>query len=361
LSRVYFGSYTNTGVSQGIYVSRFDSTTGRLSDPELAVATPDPSWLALHPNGRWLLAVNELETLDGRSTGAVSSFAIDDATGRLTFLNRQYSEGASPCHLVITRDGRHALVANYHGGSVAVLPIAPDGTVWPATSVVRHQGRGPHPDRQEGPHAHSIHLDPAERFALAVDLGLDKILVYRFDGAAGTLTPHDPPHATLDPASGPRHLAFHPTGKWLYVDNELANTVTVFDYDGDAGRLTERQTVPTLPPDFKGANTTAEIRSTPDGRFLYVSNRGHDSLAVFATDESTGTLTPRGHVSTEGRTPRHFAIDATGGYLIAANQDADSVIVFRIDRGTGVLAPTGSRAKLPRPVAIICSGEPASS
>jgi 6-phosphogluconolactonase len=350
--RVYFGTYTNTGVSRGIYVSRFDATTGRLSQPELAVATEDPSFLALHPNGRWLLAVNELQMLDGRPTGAVSSFSIDPGTGALTFLNRQYSEGASPCHLLITRDGRHALVANYHGGSIAVLPIARDGTVWPATCVVRHEGRGPHPDRQEGPHAHSIHLDPAERFALAVDLGLDKILVYRFDGAGGTLTPHDPPHATLDPASGPRHLAFHPAGKWLYVDNELANTVTVFDYDREAGRLAERQTVPTLPPDFKGANTTAEIRCTPDGRFLYVSNRGHDSLAVFAVDETTGALTPSGHVSTQGHTPRHFAIDATGRYLIAANQDTDDVVVFRIEPRTGALAPTGSRLNVPRPVCV---------
>jgi len=350
---VYFGTYTNTGASQGIYVAAFDAITGRLSEPELAVATTDPSFLALHPNGRWLLAVNELETLDGRSTGAVSSFSIDEGTGRLTFLNRQYSEGASPCHVVITRDGRHALVANYHGGSIAVLPIARDGTVWPATSVVRHQGRGPHPDRQEGPHAHSIHLDPAERFALAVDLGLDKIVVYRFDKEAGTLAPHDPPHAALDPGSGPRHLTFHPTGKWLYVDNELANTVIVFDYDADAGRLAERQTVPTLPPDFKGTNTTAEIAITPDGRFLYVSNRGHDSLAVFAVDETTGTLTPSGQVPTQGRTPRHFAIDPSGGYLIAAHQDTDNVVVFRVEPRSGSVAPTGSRTTVPRAVCVL--------
>jgi 6-phosphogluconolactonase len=346
---VYIGTYTNTE-SRGIYVSRFEPATGRLSEPALAAATPDPSFLVLAAGGTHLYAVNELPELDGRATGAVSAFAVDAGTGGLTSINRQASEGASPCHLVLDQERRHVLVANYHGGSVAVLPIARDGSVWPATCVIRHEGRGPHPDRQEGPHAHSIHLDPSGRRALAVDLGLDKVLLYEFDAATGVLTPGDPPHAALAEGSGPRHLAFHPNGRHVYVDNELASTVTVFDYD--EGRLTEPQTLSTLPAGFTGPNTTAEVQVAPDGRFLYVSNRGHDSIAIFSVDAGTGRLTPAGHAPTLGRTPRHFALDPSGGYLLVAHQDSDSVIAFRIDPGTGGLRPTGSRIAVPRPVCL---------
>ena len=348
---VYFGTYTDTD-SRGIYVSRFEPTTGRLSEPSVAAAAAQPSFLAFHPSGTHLYAVNELQELEGRASGGVSAFAVDPATGDLRLINRQPSEGASPCHLVVAPDGRHLLVANYHGGSVAVLPIARDGSVWPATCVVRHEGRGPSAERQEGPHAHSIHLDAETRRALAVDLGADRIFLYDVDAAAGRLTPADPAFVPLAPGSGPRHLAFHPNRRWLYVDNELLSTVAAFERDA-GGSWTPLETVPTLPQGWTGANTTAEIALTPDGRFLYVSNRGHDSLAVFAVDPSSGALTPRGHTPTLGRTPRHFAVDPAGRYLLAAHQDSDDVVVFRIDERTGALVPTGSRVSVPRPVCVL--------
>ena len=343
---VYFGTYTGAG-SRGIYASRLDGE-GRLSEPVLAASAQDPSWLVLTPDGRRLYAVNELRSYEGKASGALSAFSVD-AAGALTFLNRQSSEGASPCHVVIDAAGRYALLANYHGGNVAVLPIAADGRLGPTTCVMAHDGRGPHPERQEGPHAHSIHLDPTGRFALALDLGIDKIVVYAFDGTSGRLTPRGS-HAVSPAGSGPRHLCFHPRGAFAYVDNELASTVTAFAYDD--GRLSALHTLPTLPAGFRGENTTAEVQCTPDGRWLYVSNRGHDSLAIFSIDGTTGRLTAAGHAPTRGRTPRHFAIDPTGTYLLAANQESDDVVVFRIDPARGRLEPTGSRVPVSRPVCV---------
>ncbi|MCI0420866.1 MAG: lactonase family protein, partial [Acidobacteria bacterium] len=314
---VYFGTYTGPK-SKGIYLSRLDLASGKLSAPTLAGETEQPSFLALHPSQRFLYAVNET------GTGQVSAFAIA-ADGKLTLLNRQASGGAAPCHLVIDRAGKHLLLANYGGGSVAALPIATDGRLGEATAFIQHSGSSANPQRQKGPHAHSINLDKANRFAVAADLGLDKLLVYRFDAAKGTLAANDPPSASVKPGSGPRHFAFHPGGRYAYVINELASTVTAFQYDAGKGVLKELQTLSTLPKDFTGSNSTAEVQVHPSGRFLYGSNRGHDSIAVFAI-AANGTLRHIENESTGGSTPRNFGISPDGQYLLAANQKSDSVV-----------------------------------
>jgi 6-phosphogluconolactonase len=349
--RVYVGTYTSHG-SKGIYSLRLDLETGGLERNGEPAETVNPSFLALHPTRRFLYAVNELGESRHDTSGGVSAFAIDPRTGALAVLNRQPSGGAAPCHVSLDAPGRNLLVANYWSGSLRVLPVQADGRLAPATATVQHEGRGPNPERQEGPHAHSINLDPAGRFAFAADLGLDQVLVYRFDPAKGTLTPHDPPVARLAGGSGPRHLAFHPDGRHVYLINELSSTITVFGYDAAAGMLAEQQTVSTLPAGFEGGNTTAEVAVRADGRFVYGSNRGHDSLAIFAVDATTGRLTPAGHQPTLGKTPRHFAIEPSGRYLLAANQDSDSVAVFRIDAATGGLEPVGRPVSVPSPVCV---------
>jgi 6-phosphogluconolactonase len=321
----------------------------------LAGESRNPSFLALHPNGDVLYAVNEVAGFDGANTGAVSAFSIDPTSGALTLLNQQSSGGADPCHLVVDKDGRNLLVANYSGGTVAVLPLAPEGTLRSATSVRRHEGSGPDPARQEGPHAHAVVLDAAERFALEADLGADRIYADRFDGAAGRLEPNDPGTTPLDPGSGPRHLAWHPSGRFLYAINELRSTLTVFRYDAARGALTARQTITTLPAGFTGLNTAAEVMVDDDGRFLYSSNRGDDSLAVFTVDERTGMLTSAGRVPTGGRTPRHFAIDRSGRWLLVANQDSDSIVIFHLDPATGRPRPSG-RLRVPKPVCVLFAG-----
>ena len=345
---VYFGTYTGAK-SQGIYVSRLDLVTGRLSDPELAGAVSSPSYVAIHPNRQFLYSVNEVSTFEGQRTGAVSAFAIEAQTGKLTLLNQQSSGGGGPCHLNVDRTGKDVLVANYNGGSCAVLPIDKDGRLGKATAFIQHHGTSVNKQRQEGPHAHGIYLDAHNRFAFVPDLGLDKVMIYKFDPTAGSLTANDPPFASLAPGSGPRHLAFHPSSPYAYVISEMLCTVTAFRYDPDRGSLTPIQTVSTLPdgqqvlPSF----STAEIEVHPSGRFLYGSNRGHDTIAVFAIDQATGTLTPIQHQPTQGKTPRGFGIDPTGRYLLVGNQDSDSVVGFRIDPDTGRLSPTGQTVRSP--------------
>jgi 6-phosphogluconolactonase len=348
---VYFGTYTR-GASQGIYVARLHLETGALTRPELAAASTNPSFLALHPNGRFLYAVNEVSAFAGEKTGAVSAFAIDPVTRRLTLLNQQPSRGAGPCHLMVDKRGAHVLVANYGSGTVAVLPIGRDGRLGAPTSFARHTGSSVNPRRQQEPHAHTIQLDPANRFAVAADLGADKLFLYRFDGRRGTLSPHDPPHVALPPGSGPRHFAFRPDGRFAWGINELLSTLTVFRYEARRGTLTPMQTVSTLPPDFTGNNTTAEVVVHPSGRFVYGSNRGHDSVAVFAADRRTGELTLVEHEPTLGRTPRNIAIAPGGRWLLAANQGSDNVVVFRIDPATGALSPGGHTLSVPAPVCV---------
>jgi 6-phosphogluconolactonase len=346
----YVGTYTR-GTSQGIYRLTFDPATGELGPAVLAAETKNPSFLALHPNGRWLYAVSEVPDFKDASTGAVSAFAIDAKTGDLALLNQQPSEGADPCHLVVDRTGRNLLVANYTGGTVAVLPIDADGRLKPASSVRKHEGSGPDRERQEGAHAHGIYLDAAERFALSPDLGADRVFVYRFDAAKGTLEPHGA--ATVAPGSGPRHLTFDPSGRFVYVLNELLSTVTAFSYDAEKGALASLQTITTLPAGFAEKSWTAEIAVSSDGRFVYGSNRGADSLAVFRVEKATGRLQPAGQVAVGGKTPRHFALDPSGRFVLAAHQNSGTIAVIRLDAETGLGVLSGSTAKVDRPVCLL--------
>jgi 6-phosphogluconolactonase len=348
---VFIGTYTG-GASKGIYRCELDLATGKLTEPVLAGKTKDPSFLAIHPNHRFLYAVGEIDNFKGKNAGAVSAFAIDPKTGDLTMLNQQSSGGAGPCHLVVDRHGKHVLVANYSGGSASVLPIGDDGRLGTATAFVQHKGSSVKPQRQEAPHAHSINLDPANHFAVVADLGLDKVLVYRYDGDKGTLTPNDPPSVSVAPGAGPRHFAFHPNGHYAYVINEIANTVTAFSYDPESGVLKQVQTATTLPKNVKGESYTAEVQVHPSGKFLYGSNRGHNSIAVFALDPETGRVRAEGQQGHQIKVPRNFGIDPTGAFLIVANQDGNSLVVFRIDPQTGALTPTGSMVDVPMPVCV---------
>jgi 6-phosphogluconolactonase len=347
---VYVGTYTQ-GKSQGIYRFDLDMASGKLSGRALAAKTVNPSFLAIHPSRPHLYAVGEVDDSSGKKVGGVSAFAIDPKSGGLKLLNQQSSGGAGPCHLVVDRTGKNALAANYGGGSACCLPISEGGKLGEAI-VVQHKGYSVNKQRQEAPHAHSINLDPANRFAFVADLGLDKVMIYRFDSAKGTLTANDPPAGIVKPGAGPRHFAFHPNGRFAYVINELHNTVDAFTYDPDKGALKNLQTIGTLPEGFKKASYTAEVVVHPSGKFLYGSNRGHDSIAVFSVDPETGKLTAVGHQAHKIKTPRNFAIDPTGKYLLVANQDSASIIVFRIDPGTGNLTPTGNEAEVPMPVCI---------
>jgi 6-phosphogluconolactonase len=348
---VFVGTYTD-GNSKGIYRFAFDPNTGKLTGGELAASSANPSFLAVHPGRRFLYAVNEDGDFGGKHAGAVSAYALDPAGGKLTFLNHQPSGGDGPCHLVVDRAGKHVLVANYGGGSVSVLPVGEDGRLGQATAFVQHHGSSVNRQRQEAAHAHSINLDRDNRFAVVADLGLDKVLVYRYGADKGTLTPNDPPSFATAPGAGPRHFAFHPSAPFAYVINELGSTVTALAYDAAKGTSTPLQTVSTLPAGFKGENGTAEVQVHPSGRFLYGSNRGHDSIAAFVIDPKSGTLTPVGIYAEGIKTPRNFGIDPTGTFLIVANQTSHSLVVFRIDPKTGALHPTGQRASVPTPVCV---------
>lgn len=350
---LYVGTYTEEGSkSKGIYAYRFDVNTAQISPLGLAAETTNPSFVALHPNGRFLYAVNEVPNFKGPNSGGVSAFSIDRATGKLTFLNEVASRGADPCYITVDKTGKYVLVANYTGGSVAVFPVLDDGKLGEASAFVQHTGKGTNPERQEGPHAHSIDLSPDNRFAMVDDLGLDQLLVYKFDAAKGSLTANQPAFAKLDAGAGPRHFALHPSGKFAYVIAEMGHTVTAFSNDPATGRLRTLQTISTLPKDFKGRNDDAEISVHPSGKFLYASNRGEDTIAIYAIDQTKGTLTQTGSVPTGGKEPRNFEIDPTGYFLFAANQLSDNVVVFRIDAKTGNLTATGQVFEVGRPVCI---------
>lgn len=343
---VYIGTYTGDS-SRGIYRTTLDLDSGALAEPVLAAETRNPSFIEIHPSGRFLYAVSE-----GGGAGSVSAFAIDAQTGNLRLLNQQPSGGAGPCHVNLDRAGRNVLVANYGGGSASVIPIRPDGTLGEPTGFVQHTGSGPNAGRQKGPHAHSVNVSPDDRFAFVADLGIDKIMIYRLRVEAGTIIASDPPFAALAPGAGPRHFAFHPNGNYAYVINELNSTMTAFAYDVASGTLAEIQTVPTLPRGFTGSSSCAEVRVHPGGRFLYGSNRGHDSIVVYRIDPAAGTLTIVEHQTAGIKTPRNFNIDPSGAFCLVANQDSDSVIVFRIDPQTGSLTPTEGRISVGRPVCI---------
>lgn len=348
---LFIGTYTGAK-SRGIYRAVFDPARGQISSPEVAAETPNPTFVALHPSGRRLYAVSEIGDFQGARSGALAAFDLNPRSGELSLLNRQPTRGAGPCHLVTDRAGNFVLAANYGGGSVVVLRIREDGSLGEETAFVQHQGKSVNPRRQEGPHAHSINLDAENRFAFAADLGLDRILIYRFDRRTGALSVNDPAFAEVAPGSGPRHLAFHPNGRFAYVINELLNTVTAFAYDPRAGALKEIQTVSTLPTGWEGTSYTAEVVVHPSGRFLYGSNRGHDSIAVFRVDPRTGLLTAAGHQSTLGKTPRNFALAPGGEWLLAGNQASDSISLFRVDEKTGALTPSGEPVPCPAPVCL---------
>jgi 6-phosphogluconolactonase len=349
----YVGTYTQEGSkSKGIYAYRFDAATGQSTSLGLAAETTNPSFLALHPSGRFLYAVNEVGNYKGPNSGGVSAFSVDGETGKLTFLNEVPSRGADPCYIIVDKAGKNVLVANYTGGSVAVFPIAEDGRIGEATTFVQHHGHGADPKRQEGPHAHSIDLSPDNRFAFVDDLGLDELLVYKFDSSKGSLTPNIPPFVKLDPGSGPRHFALHPSGKFGYVVAEMASAVTALSVDLNRGRVRRLQTISTLPKDFKGENDDAEVHVHPSGKFVYTSNRGHDSIAVFAVDPNKGTLTHVDDVPTQGKIPRSFEIDPTGQFLLAENSKSDNIVIFRIDQKTGRLTATGQVLEVGSPVCV---------
>ncbi len=347
--RLYVGTYT-AGESRGIYRLRLDLKTGALASEGEPTEAVDPSFLALSPDGTRLFAVNEAGDSRDAASGQLSAFAVDPATGVLKFLNKQPSGGPAPCYLSVAAQGRHVLVANYWGGSVSAFPVGADGRLGAATAFVAHETAKSATGEDALPHAHSIDLDPGNRYAIVADLGLDKLFAYRFDARRGRLAASTT--LSLSAGAGPRHFTFHPDGRHGYLINELNSTITVFSYDPASGALRELQTLPTLPAGFSGKNSTAEIAVSPDGKFLYGSNRGHDSLAIFAIDPGSGRLRPLGHEPTRGRHPRQFAIDPTGAFLLAANRDSDSVTVFRIARNSGRLEAVGAPFRSPRPVCL---------
>lgn len=348
---VYFGTYTGAK-SKGIYRSRFDSATGKLTDAQLAAETRNPSFLALHPRGNVLYAVGEVDNALGKRAGVVVAYGIEPTTGKLTLLNEETSGGTGPCHLSVDAMGRCVLVANYGSGSLAALPIRTAGRLGEAATIIQHAGASVNPQRQAGPHAHFICPSPDNQFALAADLGLDQVLVYHLDAATAKLTANRPPFAAVTPGAGPRHLAFHPTGRFVYVLNEMKPSITMFRYDAVRGTLLEEQTVSTLPTDYTatGKDSGAEIAVHPRGKFVYGSNRGHDSIAVFAVDAQTGRLDWLQNAPTQGRTPRHFAIDPSGRWLLAENQDSDTVVTLAIDPASGRLSSTGQTTAVPTPI-----------
>ena len=347
---LYVGTYTDHG-SKGIYACRFDPSTGKLSSPALAAESAEPSFLAVDSRVRFLYAVNETANYNGQPTGAVSSFSIQPETGKLSLLTQVSSRDQSPAYITLDRTDKYALVANYTRGSVAVFPVLKDGRLGDATSFVQHKGSSVNPQRQKGPHAHAIALSPDNRFATVADLGLDQLLVYSFDVVKGTLGAN-PQIVKTSPGAGPRHLVFSSDGRFLYVINELQSTVVTYSYDAATGALHELQTVSTLAKSFSGNNTAAEIEVDRSGKFLYASNRGDNSIAVFAIDSHAGTLTRVESDRTGGKTPRNFAIDPTASWLLIANQDSDNIVVFRMDHKTGHLTPTGEALQVPSPACL---------
>jgi len=353
---VYVGTYTLEpgSTSKGIYAFRFDPDTAEMSSLGLAAETTNPSFLAVHPNHKFLYAVNETSNYKGQKSGSVSAFSIDKATGKLTLLNEVASKGADPCYITVDKTGKYVLVANYTSGSVAVFPVLEDGRLGETSAFIQHTGHGSDPERQEAPHAHSIDMSPDNRFAIVDDLGLDETLVYKFDSTKGSLTLNDPQlYTTLakaDPGAGPRHFAFHPSGKFAYVVNEMHSTVSVFSYGSKEGVLRRLQTISALPKDFSGHKEAAEIEVHPSGKFLYASNRGHDSIAVFAIDPDKGTLTLIEYAPTKGQTPRSFEIAPAGSLLLAENEKSNNIVIFSIDPKTGRLTPTGKVLDVAEPV-----------
>ncbi|MFL5560530.1 MAG: lactonase family protein [Gemmatimonadaceae bacterium] len=362
---LYIGTYTDDGRSKGVYQLRMSAATGALTIVGVAAETTNPSFVILGRDGRSLYAVNEVGDAAGRPAGGATAFRRTASSGSLHQLGHEETRGTFPCYASTDRTGRSLFVANYGSGNVAMFPIHAGGGIGAASAIIQHKGTGPNKERQEGPHAHCAITDPANRFVLVADLGIDRVMVYPFDAKSGTLTTTAAAEGVLAPGAGPRHLAFGHGGRVLYVTNELASTVTAFQYDAKSGALTELQTVPAVSEGLAldGANTAttasvagvnepADIHVHPNGRFLYMSNRGHNSIAAFAIDGATGRLSPLQLMSTGGDWPRNFAIDPSGEFLLVANQKSDSIVTLRIDRTTGKLASTGHTLALPVPVCV---------
>jgi 6-phosphogluconolactonase len=341
----YVGTYTRPNRSKGIYAYKFDAKTGKFTSIGVAAETPNPSFVVVHPNGKFVFAANE------GNPPTVSAFAVEAGTGMLKPLNSVNSKGSGPCHLAIDRTGKWLFVANYNSGSAASFPIAADGSLGEAVSVVQHAGSSANPQRQRGPHAHEVVVSSDNKFVFVPDLGLDKVMIYKFDPAKGSLTANEPDSAKIAPGSGPRHLAFAPNGKFVYLMTEMTSSVVAFSYDVKQGSFKEMQTYPAVPADFTGQKSGAEIAVHPNGKFLYASNRNHNSITEFTID-AKGALALAGNVPSQGKTPRHFAIDPTGAFLIVENQDTDNVVVFKIDQKTGALTPTGDVLEVSQPVAV---------
>jgi 6-phosphogluconolactonase len=343
---VFIGGYSSKS-APGILAAEFDPTTGLIADLRLAAEITNPSFLAVHPNGKVLYAVSEVG-----SGGRVSAFAIDHRTGVLQLINSLSTEGDAPCHLSLTRSGKSLFVANYSGGSTISYPVDRDGSIHPRAAFIQHEQRvGHRMDRQEGPHAHGVHIDPDSRFLLVPDLGLDQVLIYRIAGNSAGLKLQG--YQQLPAGAGPRHLVFHPTKALAYVINELDSTVSVMGWSAQDGALQPRQRLSTLPEAFTGPNTTAEIVVHPSGRFLYGSNRGHDSIAVFGIQPEQGLLQPQGHVLSGGKTPRFFTLDPSGRWLVAANQQTGNLVVFPLDLDTGMPGPSLPPVSTPSPTCVV--------
>ncbi|MEC0264821.1 lactonase family protein [Paenibacillus anseongense] len=343
----YIGTQTDGSSSEGIYVYSMNPSTGELEYLSSAAAGINPTYLAIHPSKRYLYAANTIE-----GEGLISSFSIDPLKGRLTFMNSQPSGGSKPVHLLVDGTGKFVLAGNFGDGSVCVLPIQADGSLGAMTDFIRHSGSSVHPTRQQGPRVHSVTLDPAGRYAVAAEYGADQLRVYRLDAERGKLLPSAVPSMTVAAGSGPRHAVFHPNERWVYVINELGNTLMNYDYDSDQGILHLKETHATLPEGYAGPSFCADVHVHPDGTFVYGSNRGHNSIVIYTVEPNTGKLQLVGHEPTLGRAPRSFIIDPTGRYLYAAHQDTDNIVAFRLNRQTGTLRPTGYSIKVPMPVCI---------
>lgn len=359
---MYVGTYTESikfgtgdifeGKGKGIYSFRVDLATGKLEQIGCTEGVINPSYLAIHPSGTSLYAVNEMKEYEGAASGSVSSFALDRSSGKLMLLNKQPSYGTDPCHILVDGSGKNVIVANFASGSFSSYPILPDGSLAEAATTIQHQGTSIDQNRQTGPHAHSVLLDENNRFAYVADLGMDRIMIYKWKADRCKFTPASQPWFPVKPGAGPRHFALHPTGKYLYLINELDSTIAGYERDRTTGALHEIQIVTTLPTDFPGQNSCADLHLTPDGNFLYGSNRGHNSLVIYRVDPKTGLLRFIGHESTGGKTPRNFAIEPSGNYLYAANQDSGTIVHFTIDRNEGTLQATGDVTEVPTPVCI---------
>ena len=348
---VYFGTYTR-GESKGIYRSTLNADTGELSKPIVAAEIENPSFVVVHPSNKFLYAVSENAKFNGEPGGGVSAFKVA-ADGGLALLNQQNSGGGAPCHISTDPAGRCVLVANYSGGSTSCYPVGDDGKLGDAGGFIQHEGSGGDPKRQAGPHAHSANTDPAGKHVFVADLGLDKVLIFDLAAAEGKITPSEPPFVKLPPATGPRHFSFHPSGKFAYTNLEMSLEVAALSHDAKTGALKIIDTQSTVKADTpRKGNSTAECLVHPSGKWVYISNRGPNSIAAFRINQDTGKLTPIERESTQGAVPRNFGIDPSGKFLIAANSNTNNVVVFRINQDTGELDPSGHSVEVPSSVCV---------